>query len=69
MDASQASALVSSSVLAGQSWNLPGPGGMTVVVKSTDDRTAGGGPTGPVDNLVGLEISVDYSPSACNHLA
>ena len=69
MDASQSSALVSSSVITGQSWNFPGAGGMTVVVKSTDDRTAGQGPAGPIDNLVGLEISVDYSPSTCNHLA
>jgi hypothetical protein len=69
MDASQSSALVSSSVLAGQSWSLPGAGGMTVVVKSTDARTAGQGPAGPIDNLVGLEISVDYTPTLCNHLA
>jgi hypothetical protein len=69
MDASLISALVSSSVLAGQSWRFPGAGGMTVVEKSTDDRTAGQGPTGPIDNLVGLEITVDYSPSTCNHLA
>jgi hypothetical protein len=69
MDASQTSALVSSSVLLGQSWNLPGPDGMTLVVKSTDARTAGQGPTGPIDNLVGLDISVDYTPSVCNHLA
>jgi hypothetical protein len=69
MDASQSSALVSSSAISGQTWNLPGPGGTTIVVKSTDDRTAGQGPTGPIDNLVGLEISVDYTPSLCNHLA
>ncbi len=69
MDASQTSALVSSSVLTGQSWNLPGPGGMTIIVKSTDARTAGQGPTGPIDNLVGFEISVDYAPSLCNHVA
>jgi hypothetical protein len=69
MDASQSSALVSSSVLSGQSWHLPGPSGTTIVVKSTDDRTAGQGPTGPIDNLVGLEISVEYAPTLCNRLA
>jgi hypothetical protein len=69
MDASQASALVSSAAIAGQSWKLPGPGGMTVVVKSTDDRTAGSGPTGPIDNLVGFSYSIDYTPSLVNHLA
>jgi hypothetical protein len=69
MDASQSSALVASAVLSGQSWHLPGPGGTTVVVKSTDARTAAGGPTGPIDNLVGLQITIDYTPTLVDHVA
>jgi hypothetical protein len=60
MDASSAS-LVSSSAVTGQSYTLPGPRGVKVVVTSTDARVAGAGPLGPIDNLVGLTYKISYA--------
>jgi len=69
MDVTQTSGLVSSAVLSGQSYRLPGPGAETIVLKSDDASTVVRQPGGAIDVLVGLQISIAYAPGGCNSLA